>query len=106
LGAFEYTDNGFTYTRGDFVKTLKWSDITQLNVYKADLMTIDEIRMQIVYGDLSFEISEEVPGWYQFVARTKKIFPSIPSSWEYEITQPPFATNFRTIYSYEQSPRQ
>mgnify|MGYP006908212116 CR=1 FL=1 len=99
LGAFQYTDDGFTYTRGDFTRTLKWSDITQLNVYKIDLMTIDEVRMEIVYGEKFIEISEEIPGWSQFVLRTKKIFPSIPRQWDSEIIQQPFETNYRTIYS-------
>ncbi len=99
LGAFTYTDNGFTLTYEDFTKTLRWSEITELNVYKKDLMTIDEIRMEIVYGDKQIEISEELPGWYQFVSRTKEIFPSIPKQWDFEIIQPPFATNYKTIYS-------
>ncbi len=99
LGAFQYTNDGFIYTRGDFTKTLKWLDITEINVYKKDLMTIDEIRMEVAYGDKCFEISEEVPGWYQFVIRTKEIFPSIPKNWDFEIIQPSFATNSKTIYS-------
>ena len=98
LGAFQYTDDGFIYTRGKFIKELKWSDITELNVYKKDLMTVDEIRMEIVYGEKCFEISEEVPGWYQFISRTKEIFPTIPPTWDFEIIQPPFATNYSTIY--------
>ncbi len=99
LGAFQYTKEGFTYTRGDFTKTLKWSEITELNVYKKDLMTIDEVRMKIVYGEKYIEISEEVPGWYQFVSRTKEIFPTIPKQWDIEIIQRPFETNNKTIYS-------
>lgn len=99
LGAFQYSDEGFTFTRGDFSKTLKWSDITALNVYKKDLLTIDEIRMEIVYDTHFFEISEEIPGWYQFVVKTKEIFPSIPETWDIEIIQPPFESNYRTIYS-------
>lgn len=97
--AFQYNDEGFTFTRGAFIKTLKWNDITALNVYKIDLVTIDEIRMEIVFGDKSFEISEEIPGWYQFISRTKEIFPSIPKTWDIEIIQPPFGTNYTTIYS-------
>lgn len=99
LGAFTYTDDGFILTYEGFTKTFKWSDITELNVYKADLFTIDEIRMRIVYGDKQIEISEELPGWHQFVSRTKIIFPSIPQEWDSEIVQPAFATNYRTIYS-------
>jgi len=99
LGAFQYTGEGFTYTRGDFFKTLKWTDITQLNVFKKDLMTIDEICMEIVYGDYVIEISEEIPGWYQFVKRTKEVFPTIPKAWDFDLINPAFARNYSTIYT-------
>jgi hypothetical protein len=99
LGAFKYSDDGFIFERGDFRQEIKWSEITKLNVYKVDLMTFDEVRMEIVSGDSYFEISEEIPGWYQFVKRTKSIFPSISQNWDAEIIHPAFATNYKTIYS-------
>ena len=98
LGAFEYDESGFTIHYENFTKRLAWTDVTQLNVYKVDRFTIDRIDMEIVYGDKAFTISEELPGWYQFVVRTKEIFPTIPKDWEYKITQPAFATNYTTIY--------
>lgn len=98
LGAFQYDEHGFTITYEDFTKRLEWSDITQLNVYKVDQMTIDRIDMEIVYGDKCFSISEELPGWYQFVLKTKEVFPAIPKDWEVAIIYPAFATNYRTIY--------
>lgn len=99
LGAFQYDEHGFTITYEDFTKRLEWSDITQLNVYKVDQMTIDRIDMEMVYGDKCFSISEELPGWYQFVLKTKEVFPAIPKDWEVVIIYPAFATNYRTIYS-------
>lgn len=54
--------------------------------------------MEVVYGDLAFTISEELPGWNQFVLMTKKVFPSIPQDWDIVIIHPAFATNYRTIY--------
>lgn len=99
LGAFQYDELGFTITYEDFTKRLEWTDITQLNVYKVDQMTIDRIDMEIVYGDKTFSISEEFPGWYQFVLRTKEMFPTIPKDWDDSVVQPPFAINYRTIYN-------
>ena len=98
MGAFAYDESGFTIHYENFTKRLAWTDITQLNVYKVDQFTIDRIDMEIVYGDKAFTISEELPGWYQFVLRTKEIFPSIPKDWDIKITQPAFATNYTTIY--------
>jgi len=98
LGVFRYDELGFSIAYEDFTKRLEWADITQLNVYKVDQMTIDRIDMEIVYGDKSFSISEELPGWYQFVLKTKEVFPTIPIDWELAIIHPAFATNYRTIY--------
>ena len=93
LGAFEYDDTGFTINYEDFTKRLAWSDVTQLNVYKVDQLTIDRIDMEIVHGDKAFTISEELPGWYQFVLKTKEVFPTIPRDWDINSIQPAFATN-------------
>lgn len=98
LGVFEYDDTGFTIHYEDFTKRLAWSDITQINVYKVDQLTIDRIDMEIVYGEKAFTINEELPGWYQFVLKTKEIFPRIPKDWDVKIIQPAFATNYTTIY--------
>jgi hypothetical protein len=98
-GAFEYTDTGFTFSCEHFTKTLAWSDITQINVYKVDMMTTDRIDMEIVYGEKAFTISEEFPGWYRFVGKLKELFPAIPKDWDFTIAQTPFATNYRTIYN-------
>lgn len=104
LGVFAYTDLGFTITHPEIIKTLSWSDINQINVYKTDLVTTDRIDMEIVYGKWSLTIHEELPGWYQFVIKTKEIFPTIPKDWDWEIVQPPFASNYRTIYTKNPNP--
>ena len=98
LGAFKYDESGFTIQYEDFTKRILWDDITQLNVYKVDQLTIDRIDMEIVYGDKAVEISEKLPGWYQFILKTKEIFPTIPKDWDIKIIHPAFATNYTTIY--------
>ena len=98
LGIFEYHQDGFTINFKKISKRLNWTDITQLNAYKSDLLTIDRIDLEIVYGDKHITISEDIPGWYQFVLKTKEIFNSIRKDWDIEIMQPPFATNWRIIY--------
>ena len=98
IGVFKYDESGFTIHYEDFSKRVDWADITQLNVYKVDQFTIDRIDMEIVYGDKAFTISEELPGWYHFVLKTKEIFPTVPKDWDIIIIQPAFATNYTTIY--------
>lgn len=99
LGVFKYDSAGFTIEYEDFAKSLRWTAITQINVYKTDLLTTDRVDMEIVYTDRCFTISEELPGWYQFVIKLKEVFPDIPKEWDTEIVYPAFATNYRTIYT-------
>lgn len=98
LGAFQYDNEGFTISYKDFSTRLQWNDITQLNAYKRDLITIDRIEMEIIVGDDCLTISEDLPGWFQFVCRTKERYPTIPKDWNNDIIQPAFATTFMTIY--------
>jgi hypothetical protein len=77
---------------------IKWVDIERLIAYKADLMTVDEIRMDIIYNNQQITITEETPGWDQFVTKTKAAFPSIQKNWDFKIIQPPFATNLIVLY--------
>jgi len=101
IGAFTYYADGFSMNYEELAINIKWEDITQLNVYKADLMAIDEIRMEIVLGEYMYTISEELPGWYQFVLKTKEVFPSIPKDWDLKTIHPAFAANYSTIYNKE-----
>ncbi len=98
LGNFSYRADGFTYQFDTGRKKVKWQDIERLIAYKADLMTTDEIRLDIVCNDFQTTITEETPGWYQFVEKTKTVFPSLADNWDNEITQPAFKTNLIVLY--------
>lgn len=97
-GCFKYTDDGFSIVYETFSKSLQWSDITELIAFKSDLMTTDRIDMHIAYGDKYFTISEDLPGWYQFINKIDEIFPSIPKNWEADVLKPPFAENKTILY--------
>ena len=96
---FIYNDDGFSIRYEDFFAKIKWDEIIELNVYKKDQITIDRIEMEIVYGEKAITISEDLPGWYQFVIKTKSIFQTIPHDWDMAIIHPAFATNWRNIYT-------
>jgi hypothetical protein len=99
LGCFKYDKNGFTIVYEETNIAVKWEEITQLNAYKKDLIAIDRIEMEIVCGEKYFVINEELPGWFQFVIKTKEVFPTIPKDWDLHIIHPAFQTNFTIIYS-------
>ncbi|MBE9660570.1 hypothetical protein [Mucilaginibacter myungsuensis] len=75
-----------------------WDSISEVNVYKVDLMTIDDIVMEITYNDRLLKITEETEGWNDFTDRLEQRFPTIPNDWWQKVVQPAFATNFTTIY--------
>jgi hypothetical protein len=98
-GVFHYEEDGFSIQDKDLFTNIKWDNITQLNVYKKDLMTIDRIEMEIVCGDKAITISEDLPGWYQFVLKTKSIFHTVPKDWDIAIINSAFEANWKNIYS-------
>jgi hypothetical protein len=75
--------------------------ITELIAYKTDLLTTDRVDLDIVYGEKYFTISEEFPGWYQFVLTINNVFPSVPKNWDTDIILPPFEENKTSIYRKE-----
>jgi hypothetical protein len=97
IGPFEYDQEGFILLGGDCPTKILWKEIQQINVFKTDLMTTDRVDMEVIYGGV-LALNEEMAGWYQFVEKTKYVFPSIPKDWDLTIIHPAFETNFRTIY--------
>jgi hypothetical protein len=97
-GKFIYEEDGFTFQFDTGPEKIKWNEIVRLTAYKEDLMTFDEMRMDIFYNDRQFTITEETPGWFQFILKTKSVFPTIPEAWDIEIIFPAFAPNFTVLY--------
>ena len=98
IGVFDYTEDGFVISDEKRSIPIAWAEITKINVFKKDLVIYDLVMMEIVCGESALVIDEESPGWYQFVIKSKEVFPSIPKHWDVEIIKPPFAENFSTIY--------
>ncbi|WP_276978837.1 hypothetical protein [Flavobacterium filum] len=99
LGCFRYTENGFNLVYRDFSKSLEWNEITEIIAFKTDLLTNDRIDLQIVYGEKYFTISEDLPGWHQFILKLKNVFPTISNTWDTDIMLPAFAENKTILYT-------
>ena len=82
LGKFKYEADGFTYEFESEVEKVRWADILRIDGYKVDRYTTDEICLDIFWLDNKWTISEETPGWYQFLNRIKEALPSIPANWD------------------------
>lgn len=97
-GIFIYLDEGFIIQDDSENYIIQWKDIDRIVAYKADLLTVDEIRLDIFYLESIITLTEELAGWYQFVERIKIQFPNIQKNWDEEIVQPPFLANETIIY--------
>lgn len=101
LGEFVYEEDGFRYPFKEHDEKLKWTDIERIVAYKPDLMTMDELCVELFSGNWKITYSESLPGWYQFVKKLNMAFPSLPDDWDWRIIQPPFATNYTVLYERE-----
>jgi hypothetical protein len=97
LGVFCYNENGFEVELDTVLYSIKWTDIERLQAYKADLMTTDEICMDITFNNQWIMITEETPGWYQFIDRMKASL-AVNENWEKEVLKSPFEYDLTTIY--------
>ncbi|HEX5154697.1 MAG TPA: hypothetical protein VFW07_24790 [Parafilimonas sp.] len=69
LGIFNYNDLGFDIKLDNELCSIKWTDIERLQAYKVDLMTTDEICIDVTFNNRWIMITEDTPGWYQFIER-------------------------------------
>jgi hypothetical protein len=97
----KYVDDGFSLTTNVGERFYRWSDIETITAYKADLMTYDDLRLDVDFGDVVLTLSEDLAGWSGFVEMLPKMFPGALVDWESKVIQTPFATNLTLIYTRE-----
>lgn len=98
LGIFNYNILGFEISLKDGFHTIKWTDIERIQAYKIDLLTTDEVCMDITYDNKILKITEETKGWYQFSEKLKSALPLNYDNWETLVIETPFKYNLTTIY--------
>lgn len=104
-GDFEYTEDKFVLKCRGASKFYAWEEIVEINAYKVDLITTDDIRLDISFSDVILIISEDIPGWSLFIDKLMRALPAIANDWEEMVTESPFAANKTMIYKkYSLSP--
>jgi len=98
LGIFSYNASGFDIDLKDGFHSIKWTDIERLEAYKADLMTTDEICVNIVFDNKTIIVTEETKGWYQFIDKLQSVLPLTNSNWEDLVLKSPNEYHLITIY--------
>jgi hypothetical protein len=106
IGIFRYTEKGFIVSLKD-TKNIEWNKIESIFGYKLDLMTTDEICIEVFCDDcISFRVTEETPGWFVFIERLKEQFSSVEEDWNINIAHPAFATNLKLLYDRKNRPQE
>lgn len=98
LGIFSYNTLGFNIDLKGGFHSIKWVDIERIEAYKADLLTIDEICIDITYDNKTIIVTEETKGWYQFIDKLKSTLRLTDDNWETSVLETPFEYNPITIY--------
>ncbi|MFH7003642.1 hypothetical protein [Flavobacterium bizetiae] len=98
-GIFEYSENGFKITDENSSNTYEWNNIETVLAYKIDLLTYDEICIDVYTDDLNkFTISESTWGWFQFISRLSENIKAIQIDWYITIANPAFEKNLTLLY--------
>lgn len=79
--------------------TVSWNEVAEIQTYKYDLWSTDEICLAFTIDGKSWtEISEEVQGFGELCRAMSEHFPTIKENWFREVMLPAFATNHRMLY--------
>lgn len=77
---------------------VKWAGIEKVVVYKVDLLTIDEVCMDITFNGKTIVIKEEMKGWDTFINQLKSTLRLNNDNWESLVVQKPFECTPMVIY--------
>jgi hypothetical protein len=78
--------------------SFSWRDVEEIQTFKRDLFSIDQICLSFCVSGLWYEFWESDAGFERLAELMQTKFPSIPEGWFGEVAQPPFATNQRTLW--------
>jgi hypothetical protein len=98
LGIFSYNALGFDIALKDGFHSIRWADIERLQAYKVDLLTTDEICIDIIFDNKTIIVTEETKGWYQFIEKVKSTLPLTNDNLEALVLETPFEYNLTTLY--------
>lgn len=90
-----YHDRGFTYQHED---NFYWDKIHAITAFKKDLITSDEICLNIEHEFDVFTISESFEGWARFKDEISKRFKLTEPKWFEKMTDHAFEDNEIILY--------
>ncbi len=98
-----FDESGFKVINGKSKKVqINWSDIDSISVFKRDLITFDEICMELLTkSEKRIELNEEMTGWEELVKAMPEHLEGCVSikDWFPEVTKESFETNKVFLFS-------
>jgi hypothetical protein len=92
------SDDGFSIQLSLIIRNIRWDDIEEINAYKLDRLTKDEICFDIVLSETVITISEEIEGWQTFTDKLEAVLTGFDNEWFGKVAYPTFKTNLTKVY--------
>jgi hypothetical protein len=92
------SDDGFLIDLLSGIRNIKRDDIKEINAYKLDKLTTDEICFDIVLSETVITISEEIEGWQTLTDKLEAILTGFDKDWFAKVAHLPFKTNLIAVY--------
>jgi hypothetical protein len=100
-GAFVFSETGFGLSPPHGTGQYDWADLQSAFGFKLDLLTLDEICLDLFFANgSSLRLTESLPGWPAFLRHVSAHFPSIPPEWEWDVMPPPFDPNLTLLFDH------
>ena len=92
--------NGFrvVWSGGFPSEIIVWENVVEIQVFKVDLVTSDDIRLTFLVGETHCEISESWEGFSDVTQEMHRRYPSIAEDWHSNAIHPAFATKQKTLW--------
>lgn len=88
----------FEINDGDNRTSIKWNEIEKIYAFKRDLITEDQICLEIHVSEKQFYCSEDFDGWIEFEKELKNQLSELDMNWLDKVSQPPFKESRITIF--------
>lgn len=99
-GTIKYLGDGFVIRLDDTEKRISWNEITHITAFKIDLMTTDEICVEVKMNDTSFVLTEGSPGFDYWLTKMEENLENVNEEWYAQVTKQPFETPPTLIYQH------
>ena len=90
--------NGFEINDGTNISNIKWDEIEKIDAFKRDLITEDQICLEINVNNKQFYCSQDFDGWIEFEKELQIQLTELDKNWFSKVSQPPFEESRVTIF--------